>query len=123
MKFYRAIFFTWAENAKLVGHAKNQTEPACKPGKAGWPGPTDPGVQAAVCPRFPLCVFDFLVWSYNFKGSQEKENMVSRVFLPGLFKWTRWELGNPSQFASSCTQAVAMMSPRSMEIKLGAKEP
>jgi hypothetical protein len=59
----------------------------------------------------------------NFKGSQEKENMVSRVFLPGLFKWTRWELENPSQFASFCTQAAAVTSLRSIEMKLGAKEP
>jgi hypothetical protein len=49
--------------------------------------------------------------------------MVSRVFLPGLFKWPRWELGNLSQFASFCTQAAAMTSPRSVEMKLGAKEP
>jgi hypothetical protein len=67
--------------------------------------------------------FDFLLWSENFKGSLEKENEVSRVFLPGLFKWSRWELGNPSQFASFCTQAVAMTSPKSVEMKLGAKEP
>jgi hypothetical protein len=49
--------------------------------------------------------------------------MVSRSFLPRFFKGTRWELGNPSQFASFCTQAAAMTSPRSVEIKLGAKEP
>jgi hypothetical protein len=33
------------------------------------------------------------------------------------------ELGNPSQFASFCTQAATMTSPRSMEIKLGAEKP
>jgi hypothetical protein len=49
--------------------------------------------------------------------------MVSRAFLPGLFKRTRWELGNPSQFAYFCTQAAAMTSPRSMEIKLGTEKP
>jgi hypothetical protein len=70
-----------------------------------------------------MCAFNFLLWSQNFKGSQEKENEVSRVFLPGLFKWMRWELGNPSQFASFCTQAAAMMSLKSIEMKLGAKEP
>jgi hypothetical protein len=49
--------------------------------------------------------------------------MVSRAFLPGLFKGTRWELGDPSQFTSFCTQAVAMMSPRSVESKLGTEKP
>jgi hypothetical protein len=49
--------------------------------------------------------------------------MVSRVFLPRLFKWTRWELGNPSQFASFGTQAAAMTSPRSVKMNIGAKEP
>jgi hypothetical protein len=49
--------------------------------------------------------------------------MVSRAFLPKFFKGTRWELGNPSQFASFCTQAAAMTSPRSVEIKLGGKKP
>jgi hypothetical protein len=68
-------------------------------------------------------IFDFLVWSENFKGSREKENMVSRVFLLGLFKCTRWKLVNPSQFASFCTQEAAMTSPRCMDIKLGAEKP
>jgi hypothetical protein len=45
------------------------------------------------------------------------------MFLFGLFNWSRWELGNPSQLASSCTHALAMMSPKSVELKLGAKEP
>jgi hypothetical protein len=49
--------------------------------------------------------------------------MVSRVFLPGLFKWTRWELGNPSQFTPFCTQVAATTSLRSVEIKLGVEKP
>jgi hypothetical protein len=44
MKFYRAIFFSWAKNAKLVGHAKNRTEPAHEPRQVGRPGPT--GLEA-----------------------------------------------------------------------------
>jgi hypothetical protein len=49
--------------------------------------------------------------------------MVSRVFLLGLFKWTRWERVNPSQFTSFCTQVAAMTCLRSVEIKLGAEKP
>jgi hypothetical protein len=51
------------------------------------------------------------------------ENMVSRVFLPGLFKWPIGELGNPSQFASFCILEATMTSPKSVEMKLGTKEP
>jgi hypothetical protein len=68
-------------------------------------------------------VFDFLLWSEKFKGSLKRENAVSRVFLPGLFNWPRWELGNPSQLSSFCTHAAVMASPKSVELKLGAKEP
>jgi hypothetical protein len=68
-------------------------------------------------------LFDFLLWSENFKGSLKKENVVSRVFLFELFNWPIWELGNPSQLAFSCTHAAAMTSPKSVELKLGAKEP
>jgi hypothetical protein len=49
--------------------------------------------------------------------------MGYRAFLLGLFKGTRLELGSPSQFTSFCPQAVAMTSPRSEEIKLGAEKP
>jgi hypothetical protein len=73
---------------------------------------------------FPrLCLFDFLLWSENFKGSLKKENAVSRVFLFGLFNLSNWELGNTSHLAFSCTQAVAMMSPKSAELKQGTEEP
>jgi hypothetical protein len=74
---------------------KNRTEPPCEPRKAGRPGPTGPGGPGDGSPPVSsgTRIFDFLVWSENFKGSQEKENMVSRVFLPELFKCTRWELG------------------------------
>jgi hypothetical protein len=73
---------------------------------------------------FPgTCLFDFLLWSENFKGSLKKENAVSRVFLFGLFNWPNWELGNPSHLAFPCTHAAAMMSPKSVELKQGAKKP
>jgi hypothetical protein len=49
--------------------------------------------------------------------------MVSRAFLPELLKGMRWELGNPSQFASFCTQVASMTSPWSVEVKLGAEKP
>jgi hypothetical protein len=39
-----------------------------------------------------LPLFDFLVWSENFKGSVKKENEVPRAFLSGLFIWLNWEL-------------------------------
>jgi hypothetical protein len=68
-------------------------------------------------------LFDFLLWSENFKGSLKKENAVSRVFLFGQFIWTNWELGNPSHLAFFCTHTAAMVSPKSIELKQGAKEP
>jgi hypothetical protein len=70
-----------------------------------------------------MVLFDFLLWSKNFKGSLNKENEVPRVFLFGLFIWPNWELGNPSHLAIFCTHAAAMMCPRSLELKQGAKEP
>jgi hypothetical protein len=63
------------------------------------------------------------LWSENFKGSLNKENEVPRVFLFGLFIWPNWELGNRSHLAFFCTHAVAMVSPRSVELKQGAEEP
>jgi hypothetical protein len=73
---------------------------------------------------FPgLLLFDFLLRSENFKGSLNKEIEVPRVFLFGLFIWLNWELGNPSHQAIFCTHAAAMVSPRSLELKKGAKEP
>jgi hypothetical protein len=57
----------------------NRGRPASRPGPIGpeGPGGSSPLVSSETC------VFDFLLWSENFKGSQEKENEVSRVFLPG----------------------------------------
>jgi hypothetical protein len=52
-----------------------------------------------------------------------KENVVSRVFLFGLFIYPNWELGNPSHLAFFCTHAAAMVSPKSVELKQSAKEP
>jgi hypothetical protein len=70
-----------------------------------------------------MLLFDFLLWSENFKGSLNKENAVSRVFLFRLFIWLIWELGNPSHLAFFCTHAAAMVSPKSVELKQGVEEP
>jgi hypothetical protein len=70
-----------------------------------------------------MLLFDFLLWSENFKGSLNKENAVYRVFLFRLFIWPNWELENPSHLAFFCTHAAAMVSPKSVELKQGAKEP
>jgi hypothetical protein len=69
-----------------------------------------------------MLLFDFLLRSKYFKGSSNKENEVSWVFLFGLFIWPNWELGNPSHLAIFCTHAAAMVSPRSVKLKQGAKE-
>jgi hypothetical protein len=63
MKFYQTIFFTWARNAKIMGHAKNRTEPTRGPGLAGRPGPIGPGGQGGGSPLISsrTHVFDFLV--------------------------------------------------------------
>jgi hypothetical protein len=49
-----------------------------------------------------------------------KENAV---FLFELFLLPNWELGNPSHLAFFCNHAAAMVSPKSVELKQGAKEP
>jgi hypothetical protein len=67
-------------------------------------------------------LFKFLLCSVNFMERLKKENAVSRVFLFGPFNWLKWELGNPSHLAFYCTHAAAMTSPKSVELKLGAKE-
>jgi hypothetical protein len=58
----------------------------------------------------------------NFKGSLKKENEVLRVFLFGLFIWPNWGLGNQPLQAIFCTLAAAIVPPRSLELKLEAKE-
>jgi hypothetical protein len=70
-----------------------------------------------------LLLFDFLLRSGNFKGSLKKENEVLSVFLFGLFIWPNWELGNQPLQAIFCTLAAAIVSLRSLELKLEAKEP
>jgi hypothetical protein len=70
-----------------------------------------------------LLLFNFLLWSENFKGSLNKEIEVPPVFLFELFIWPNWELGNPSHQAYFCTHVAAMASPMSLELKQGAKEP
>jgi hypothetical protein len=93
-------------------------------------GPADPVRSAQVGPSgvsplffSGLLLFDFLLRLENFKGSLNKEIEVPRVFLFGLFIWPNWELGNPSHQAYFCTHVAAMVSPRSLELKQGAKEP
>jgi hypothetical protein len=70
-----------------------------------------------------MLLFNFRLRSESFKGSLNKENKVSRVFLFGLFIWPNWELGNPSHLAMFCTHAASMVSSRSVELKQGAEEP
>jgi hypothetical protein len=52
--------------------------------RVGRPAQVGPGSRR---PRFlpELLLFDFLLWSENFKGSLKQENEVLRVFLFGLF--------------------------------------
>jgi hypothetical protein len=78
-----------------------------------------------VSPRFlpKLFLFYLLLRSENFKRSLNKEIEVPRVFLFGLFIWPNWELENPSHQAYFCIHVAAMASPRSIELKQGAKEP
>jgi hypothetical protein len=75
VKFYPAIFFTWAIDAKIVGHAKNRTEPSRRPGQAGRPGPIILGGQGGGSPpdSSGTRVFDFLVWSENFREVKKRK--------------------------------------------------
>jgi hypothetical protein len=118
VKIYWANFFSWAKNAKKGWYTGDGTGPAPGTGWAGRPGPTGPGG-----PSGDSLLFDFLLWSENFQGSLNKENAVSRVFLSALFIWPNWELRSQSHLAFFCTHAVAMVSPKSVELKQGAKEP
>jgi hypothetical protein len=91
-------------------------------GRVGRPAQVGPGGgRSWFLPG--LLLFDFLLRSENFKGSLKKENEVPRVFLFELFIWPNWELGNQSLQAIFCTHAVAIVSPRSLELKQEAKEP
>jgi hypothetical protein len=108
---------------RAVHGRQDRTGPRNRVGRPARPtGPRGPDGSS---PRFfpGMLLFDFLLWSENFKGSLIKENAVSRVFLFGLFIWPNWELGNPSPLAFFCTHAAAMVSPKSVELKQGAKEP
>jgi hypothetical protein len=120
-KIYSANFFSWAKKAKKGQYTGNRTGPAPGTGWAGRPGPVRPaqwGPGGSSPWFFPgMLLFDFLLRSANFKGSLNKENEVSRVFLFGLFIWPNWELGNPSYLAIFCTHTTAMVSPRSVELK------
>jgi hypothetical protein len=70
-----------------------------------------------------LLLFDFLVWSENFKVSVKKENKVPRAFLSGLFIWPNWELEDQTFQAIFCTLVASIVPPRSLELKLEAKKP
>jgi hypothetical protein len=124
-KIYWTNFFPWAEKAKKGGTWETGLD---RPPKQGGPaGPVRPAQvgPGGGSPWFlpELLLFDFLLRSEIFKGSLNKENEVPRVFLFGLFIWPNWELGNPSHQAIFCIHAAAMASPRSLELKQGAKEP
>jgi hypothetical protein len=116
---YWANFFSQAKNAKKGGSQETGPDrPMEQGGPAGpvRPAQWGPGVGS---PRFfpKSLLFDFLLWSENFKRSLNKENAASRAFLFGLFIWPNWELGNPSHLAFFCTHTVAMVSPNSVELK------
>jgi hypothetical protein len=112
-----AYFFSWAKNAKKGG--TRETGPDRPPEQGGPAGPVQPAQwgPGGGSPRFfpGMLLFDFLIWSENFKGRLSKENQVSKVFLFRLFIWTNWELGKLSHLAIFCTHAAAMVSPRSVE--------
>jgi hypothetical protein len=124
-KIYWANLFSWAKNAKKGRYMGDGTGLAPGTGWARRPGPTGSrGARRRFALVFSrMLLFDFLLWSENFKGSLNKENVVSRVFLFGLFIWPNWELGNPPHLAFFCTHAAAMVSSKSVELKQGAKEP
>jgi hypothetical protein len=87
-KFYHPIFFTWAKNAKLVGHAKNRTEPASELGQADRPVPIGPGGPGGGSPpvSFGTRVFDFLVWSENFREVKKRKIRFLGLSFPGYLK-------------------------------------
>jgi hypothetical protein len=70
-----------------------------------------------------LLLFDFLLWSENFKGSLKREMRFLGLPLSGLFIWTSWELGNQPLQAIFCTLAAAIVSSRSLELKQEDKKP
>jgi hypothetical protein len=82
-KIYWANFFSWAESAKKGG--TRETGPDRPPEQGGPAGPVRPTQwgPGSGSPRFfpDFLLYDFLLWSEDFKGSLNKENAVSRVFL------------------------------------------
>jgi hypothetical protein len=123
-KIYWSNFFSRAKNAKKGGSQETGPErPPEQGGPAGTVRPAQWGPGGGSPRFFPdLHLFDFLLWSENFKGSLNKENAVSRVFLFGLFILPNWELRNPSHLAFFCTHATVIVSLKSVELKQGAKE-
>jgi hypothetical protein len=74
-KIYWANFFSCAKKAKKGLYTGNWTGPATGTGWASRPGPTSQVGPGGGSPRlFPeMLLFDFLLWSENFKGSLNKE--------------------------------------------------
>jgi hypothetical protein len=124
-RIYWAKFFSWAKNAKKgCTREKGPDRPLELGGLAGPVRPAQGGPAAVRLVFSPECSFStFFFGQKNFKGSLNKENVVSRVFLFGLFIWPNWELGNPSHVAFFSTHATTMVSAKSVESKQGAKEP
>jgi hypothetical protein len=132
------LLFFWSFSRRFTGptfshdlrmkkgrYTGDGTGPAPGTGWAGRPGLTGPVGSRRRFASVPpgMLLFDFFLWKENFKGSLNKENSVSRVFLFGLFIWPKWEPRNPSHLAFFCTHTAAMVSPKSVELKRGAKEP
>jgi hypothetical protein len=64
-KFYRANFLSWAKNVKYENAEQGAPAGPVRPAQGGSSGGS---------PRFfpRTCLFDFLLWSENFKGSLKK---------------------------------------------------
>jgi hypothetical protein len=67
-----------------MAHAKNRPAPARNSRQAGRPGLISPEGLGGSSPRvsFGTRIFDFLLWSEKFKGSQEKENEFVEYSFP-----------------------------------------
>jgi hypothetical protein len=77
-KFYRANFFHGLRMRNKWGTRKTGPDrPAEQGGPAGPDRPAQGGSDGG-SPRFSpgTCLFDFLLWSENFKGSLKKGNAV-----------------------------------------------
>jgi hypothetical protein len=91
-KIYWANFFHELQMRKKGG--TRETGPDRPPEQGGPAGPIRPAQwgPGGGSPRFfpGMLLFDFLLLLENFKGSLNKENAISRVFIFGLFIWPNW---------------------------------